>query len=236
MCASTTTRADGRLPNQLRPLAAEPAALDRADGSARFSHDETRLLVACWGPGEAKRSREAPSHAVVQVIVRPVGGLPGPVEREMEQILAQTLEHLILLHLYPRACIQLVVQTLRSDGSFLAAALHGCCVAMMHAGIPLRGMLAGCTVALLPDGTALLDPCLDEELAAAAVVTLGYQLRRTLEGASERQLLLSHVRGAVTEAQYEECEAAAQEAAACVAAFCRQAMERSVGAAPPPGG
>ena len=53
----------------------------------------------------------------------------------------------------------------QDDGSLLSVVLNGVCVALLHAGIPLRGMLAGCSVALLPGGAAVLDPTADEVAA-----------------------------------------------------------------------
>ena len=43
----------------------------------------------------------------------------------------------------------------------------------------------------------------------------------------ERQLLLSHARGVVTQEQFELCLHAAQQAGVCTTVFCRQAMQRS---------
>ena len=104
-------------------MAAEPACLARADGSARFSHGATEVLVAVYGPCEAKRTRERPDCSVLECIVRPLAGLPGPVEREMEQLLNQTLSHLVLVAQHPRTAISVVVQVLADDGSLLATAL-----------------------------------------------------------------------------------------------------------------
>ena len=95
-------RPDGRVAAQLRPFLAEPAALTRADGSARWAHGQTECLASVYGPCEAKRAREKISSATLEVIVRPLSGLPGPVEREAEQLLGQTLEHVVLTHLHPR--------------------------------------------------------------------------------------------------------------------------------------
>lgn len=50
----------------------------------------------------------------------------------------------------------------QDDGSLLAMALNAVCVALLHAGVPLRGMLAGSTVALFPNGDAVLDPTGEE--------------------------------------------------------------------------
>ena len=223
-------RPDNRLAAQLRPLSAEPAALERADGSARLAHGGTELLVAVYGPCEAKRSRESIEGAALDVIVKPCAGLPGPAEREVEQLLVQTLTHAILTTHHPRTAICIVVQVLAADGSLLAAVTHGACLALMHAGVPLRGMLGGCAAALAADGaTVLLDPCAEEEREATAVVTKIFLTRRALSGKIERQLLLSHMVGAVgAGTQLDVCQSAASEAAACVVEFYRQALQRVV--------
>jgi exosome complex component RRP46 len=222
-------RADSRLAALLRRMAAEPACLARADGSARFSHGATEVLVAVYGPCEPKRSRERPDAAALECIVRPLGGLPGPVEREAEQLLCQTLSHLVLTAQHPRTAISVVVQILSDDGSLLSAALHGMCLALAHAGIPMRGMLGSCTLAVTSDEAVLLDPCVDEERDAQAVVTLAYQVRQRADGSSEQQLLLSHMRGALSaESQYDSMQHVAAEAAACATSFMRTTLTRQV--------
>ena len=165
------TRADQRSNNQLRPLSGEPGVLSRADGSARFSHDKTEVLVAVYAPTEVKRARERLDAATIEVIVRPRAGLPGPVERELEQLLISTLEPCLITALHPRTAVSIVVQITHDDGGLLSAALNGTCVALMHAGVPMRGMLTGCCIALMPSGDALLDPTLEEQQAATAART-----------------------------------------------------------------
>ena len=189
LAASSLVRADARLPNQLRPLSADAGALTRADGSARFRHDRTEVLVAVYGPVEARRNRERVDGAYVEVLVRPRAGLPGPPERELEQLLGATLRAAIITSLHPRTAISIVVQVIADDGALLSAALNGATLALLHAAIPMRGPAVGCTIALLPSGAALLDPTADEERDAAAVVTLGYLLRDLQGLGAERQLL-----------------------------------------------
>lgn len=120
MVGDALLREDQRLPNQLRALAAEPGALSRANGSARFSHDGTQVLAAVWGPGEVRRARERPDRATLEVVVRPHAGLAGPLERELEQLLLSTLAHVVLLALHPRTLISVVIQPLMDDGALLA--------------------------------------------------------------------------------------------------------------------
>lgn len=60
---------------------AEPTALlshlHRADGSATFSQNGYTVIGAVNGPLEAGRRDELPEEAVVDVIVRPAGGVAG---------------------------------------------------------------------------------------------------------------------------------------------------------------
>ena len=111
MPASSSTSRHPRLhdrgANQLRPLSAEPDALSRADGSARFAHGTTEVIAAVYGPAEARRTREQIDAACVDVVVRPLAGLPGPVEREMEQLLNRTVQHLALTAQHPRSAISI---------------------------------------------------------------------------------------------------------------------------------
>jgi len=161
------------------------------------------------------------------------------------------VEYAALGALHPRTALSLVLQVVHDDGALLSAALHAACVALLHAGVPLRGMLAGCTIAILHDGEMVLDPTAQEELEARTVVSLGYMFRTCYqydegdEGAEgeegggngdeweppkhtiERELLLSHVRGVLSQEEYALCLHAAQQAGICVSAFCRQVMERS---------
>ena len=100
--------------------------------------------------------------------------------------------------------------------------------ALVHAGVPMRGMLAGCTGALTRSGEVLLDPTADEQREAATVATFAYLVRQPEgQGAAERQLLLSHVQGGAAKPTYDVLARATQEAALCTVAFCRQALQRS---------
>tara|TARA_B110001452_G_C15090969_1_gene380651 strand:- start:100 stop:825 length:726 start_codon:yes stop_codon:yes gene_type:complete len=227
-------RADLRTPNQLRPLSGEPGVLSRADGSARFSHDKTEVIVAVYGPAEVKRSREQLDAATIEVIVRPRAGIPGPPERELEQLLASTLQPCLITTLHPRTAISIVVQVVHDDGGLISAALNGACVALMHAGVPMRGVLAGCAIAMMPSGDALLDPSLEEQQAATACVTYGVELRQRADQPQtmERRLLLSHVRGRISQEHYDLCLRAAQEAGVCLAAFYRRVLQRATSELP----
>mmetsp|Transcript_29832 Transcript_29832/g.62821 ORF Transcript_29832/g.62821 Transcript_29832/m.62821 type:complete len:254 (-) Transcript_29832:349-1110(-) len=227
--ATSIVRADGRLPNQLRPLVVEPGALSRADGSARFSHDKTSIIAAVYGPCEVRRVRELADRATLELVVRPRSGASGPRERELEQLLLATLNHVVVTSLHPRTAISIVIQIAEDDGSLLSAALNAACIALMHAGVPLHGFAAACTIAVMHSGDAVLDPSSSEQRDAVAVVTISHLLCEAPAGQTqERRLLLSHVEGTVTSTQYDMMLEAALQAGQCVAAFCRSALQRGI--------
>lgn len=51
-------------------------------------------------------------------------------------------------YLYPHSTISVQVSILSSDGSLLAAALNACTLALVDAGIPMPGLLCGCTAGM----------------------------------------------------------------------------------------
>ena len=69
---SAVKRKEGRGANQLRALASEQAVLHRADGSATFSHGDTRCTASVFGPGQpGAQRREVPDRAAVEVVYKP---------------------------------------------------------------------------------------------------------------------------------------------------------------------
>ena len=63
-------RRDGRLVNQMRPLAAEFGIIGAADGSAKFSCGDTSVIVAVYGPRKPRSVKaENPAQAVLDVSV-----------------------------------------------------------------------------------------------------------------------------------------------------------------------
>ena len=122
------------LPKLKMTNSTEPSAilshLDRANGSATFSHNGFTVIGAVNGPIEAQRRDEHSEEATVDVIVRPAAGVGGKVvrvtaeyfrrvlttpaigtrERHLESIMQPTLRQIILIHNFPRTLIQIVLQ------------------------------------------------------------------------------------------------------------------------------
>eukprot|EP00123_Amoebidium_parasiticum_P000645 comp11505_c1_seq1/m.5954 comp11505_c1_seq1/g.5954 ORF comp11505_c1_seq1/g.5954 comp11505_c1_seq1/m.5954 type:complete len:232 (-) comp11505_c1_seq1:489-1184(-) len=216
----TPGRKDGRGNAQVRALACELGLLNRADGSARFSMGETSALVAVYGPADIRDAKAQTDRATVEVVVRTKTGLPGPAERAMEATIRQVLEGVILTTLYPHTSITVVVQVMRNGGSFLSCALNGACLALCDAGVPLDGMLAASTVALNPK--IALDPLLEEEQTAAAVMTFAFK------NSNLDAVLLSQAEGVFEEDQYFKCLQAAAKTVTAIISFMRLSIERKL--------
>ncbi|GAA5935179.1 hypothetical protein JCM10213_000669 [Rhodosporidiobolus nylandii] len=115
------TRTD-RQPTALRPLALSQGTLSRADGSAQFSFGSVAVLASLTGPAEVRIRDELVDRATLEVNVRPLRGAGGPHIKLVEQTLATLLTPLILLHLYPRALLQLTLQTVSSPSTVFSKA------------------------------------------------------------------------------------------------------------------
>ena len=75
---TNATRSDTREANQIRPLAAEQSLLNRADGSASFSHGTSSVLAAVYGPVQPKiMGKELIDQCAVDVVFKPLNGIAG---------------------------------------------------------------------------------------------------------------------------------------------------------------
>ena len=75
------------------------------------------VMCSVVGPTEVKIRDEKLDKATIDIVARPLVGLPGIKDKALEQNIRETLEPLILSGLHPRTMIQLVVQTMKDDGS-----------------------------------------------------------------------------------------------------------------------
>jgi len=111
-------REDGRLVQEIRPLACEQGLLNRADGSARFCHGTTAVLVSVHGPAQAKlRRQEKVNQANIEVTFKAEKGMATARDKEYETIVKQTFEPIVMVEKYPRAVISITVQVIEDDGS-----------------------------------------------------------------------------------------------------------------------
>lgn len=73
-------------------------------------------------------------------------------------ILRSAFQSHLHTHLYPHSTISIHVSVLSSDGSLLAAAVNACTLALVDAGIPMPGLLCGCTSGMSGSASTPRDP------------------------------------------------------------------------------
>ncbi len=198
-------RGDGRETNEIRVLACDQGFLHQADGSARFSHGHTSVVVGVYGPCPPTYSRqEIWNRAILQVSVKPEIGLPGTSEKEYEQIMKQTFEPMVDLAKYPRTKIDIIVQVIENDGSLVSVATNAINLALIDAGIAMKGFVHSMTCSSLTSGKICLDPGLKEENEAVNATTI-FAFNSAEEG-----ILTSISTGTMDEEQYFACAEAAR--------------------------
>ncbi len=84
----------------------------------------------------------------------------GATERELEYFLRDTLSSCILLERYPRCVIQVVIQIVQSDGCVLGSAVNCAVLALMDAGVAMRGLPVASTCVVIHHDDVVVE---DEE-------------------------------------------------------------------------
>ena len=157
-------RPDGRAPDEIRPVWCEVSLLPRAHGSGLFTRGQTQVMsvVTLGGVGdeqliddlgvvESKRFMHHynfPPYSVGEV--RP---LRGPSRRDIGH---GSLVEKSLLPLLPEEekfpyTIRVVSEVLESNGSSSMASVCGSSLALMDAGVPIRGPAAGISIGMVSD-------------------------------------------------------------------------------------
>ncbi|XP_056166309.1 exosome complex exonuclease RRP46 homolog [Syzygium oleosum] len=165
-------RADGRSPNQLRPLSCSRGVLNRAHGSASWAQGNTQVLAAVYGPKGGTKKNENPEKASVEVIWKPKTGQIGKQEKEYEMVLKRTLQSICILTIHPNTTTSVIVQVVHDDGALLPCAINASCAALVDAGIPLKHLAVAICCCLAESGLVMLDPTKLEEEKMKAFVYL----------------------------------------------------------------
>ncbi|KAK6337359.1 exosome non-catalytic core subunit rrp46 [Orbilia blumenaviensis] len=129
------------------PLAPEISLnpLPQADGSCQYTcpTSRTTILTSVNGPLEVRPKDELPSHATIEVIVKPGIGVAGVRETRLSSLIHSTLQSLILTNHHPRTLIQIVAQIVQAEDHtslpLLLTPLLNCTIlSLLIAGIPMR--------------------------------------------------------------------------------------------------
>eukprot|EP00249_Psilotum_nudum_P008669 c21434_g2_i1 orf=683-1408(-) len=231
------TRSDGRTSNHLRPLTCSRGLLHRADGSARWSHDNTIVVAAVYGPKAVSGRRENAERAILEVTWKPKSGIAANAEKESELILRRSLEYIMIASLHPNTAISVIIQVINDDGAVVPCALNAACAALVDAGIPLRNLLAAISCGVTKTGDILLDPTKREEQQLSAHVCFVFPCRPTLATPGtlksidgeplEHAIITSLTKGAMSVDDYLNCLERGRAASYKITEFARTSLERA---------
>ena len=185
------------------------------------------MTVAVFGPMAVGASREVVNRAAVDIIYKPLVGMPGPEEKERASIIRQIVEAAVMTHLHPRLLIRIVVQESQAQGSMLAVAINGVCIALLDAGIQIRYTFAAAEVGLRVDKQLVVDPdSADEEICGARALhvfrALPAKPAKPADAEEVEDILCSVTSGRFDEEGYWASLACGRSAADKVLAFMRK--------------
>lgn len=166
-------RQDGRRANELRRMKCRMAVYKQADGSAYLEQGLTKVLAAVYGPHEVRKnkSKASPDKCLVNCQysmatfstaerkVRPRGDRKS---HELTQHIQKALESGILVQTYPNSQIDVFCEVLESDGGNLAVCINAASLALVDAGIAVKGLVSAATCGCVGD-TPVVDLNHNEE-------------------------------------------------------------------------
>ncbi|WP_165045132.1 polyribonucleotide nucleotidyltransferase [Adlercreutzia sp. ZJ138] len=165
MVIETGERADGRTPEEIRPLHIVPGYLPRVHGSGLFQRGQTQVMSVCtlgmlneWqrldtiDPAEGKRYMH--QYNFPPYCTGETGRMGAPKRREIGH---GALAERALLPVLPSEddfpyAIRVVSEVLESNGSSSMASTCGSTLALMDAGVPILEPVSGIAMGLIKEG------------------------------------------------------------------------------------
>ena len=158
-------RVDGRGYHDLRPITCEVGVLPRAHGSSIFQRGETQALalatlapieeaqmIDAYGGGEQSK-RFILHYNFPPFSVGETGRTGGPGRREIGHgaLAERSLEPVVPSENEFRYAIRVSSEIMESNGSTSMASVCGGMLALMDAGVPMNGMVAGISIGLVSE-------------------------------------------------------------------------------------
>lgn len=183
------TRADGRRPDELRPVQIVTGYLPWAEGSALISLGETQVLCAATvedrqpqflrGTGSGWVTAEygmLPRSTVQRTPREAAAGRPSGRTQEIQRLIGRALRAVTNLDILGERTFTLDCDVLKADGGTRTAAITGAYVALHQAfqklvaegklsSVPMSTPVAATSVGIV-EGEALLDLCYEEDARA----------------------------------------------------------------------
>ncbi len=162
-------RADGRKPDQIRPISSVVGLLPRTHGSALFTRGETQaLVVATLGTSEDEQRIDSLEGEYFKTFmlhynfppfsVGETKPLRGPGRREVGHgaLAERALKAMVPTKQEFPYTIRIVSDILESNGSSSMATVCGGTLALMDAGVPIKAPVAGIAMGLIKEGDKVI--------------------------------------------------------------------------------
>ncbi len=158
-------RLDGRDINELRPIKMEVGVIKNADGSAYLEWGNNKIFAAVYGPREVHPHHLAkPDRGILRVFYRMATfsvfdrkrPAPGRREKEISMIIADCLEPVLFLELYPGTSFEVFIEVMDADGGTRCASTTVAALALADAGVPMKSLVSAIAVGKI-DGKIVVD-------------------------------------------------------------------------------
>jgi exosome complex component RRP41 len=158
-------RLDGRDFNELRPIKMEVGIIKNADGSAYMEWGNNKIFAAVYGPRDVHPHHLAkPDRGILRVFYRMATfsvfdrkrPAPGRREKEISMIVADCLEPILFLELYPDTSFEVFIEVMDADGGTRCASTTVAALALADAGIPMKSLVSALAVGKI-DGKKVVD-------------------------------------------------------------------------------
>jgi len=211
-------RTDQRKPDEIRPMKIKIGVLSRANGSCYLEWGANKVIAAVYGPREAHpRRMQLAGKAVIRYRYNMQSfsvedrARPGPSRRssEISKVSREAFEPVIFSDAYPKAAIDIFVEVLQADAGTRTAAINAASLALVDAGIPMRGLISACAAGKV-GGKIVLDLNKPEDNYGEADLPIAM----TEDG----KITLIQMDGHLTPSEFEEALELVQKG-------CRQVLE-----------
>lgn len=177
-------RKDGRRAHEFRKISLEVATITPGSkgsvGSATFEFGLTSVQAVVFGPQECTFGKEIRDNQAVMRVSTSIFKFSTfkrrrsflALERDLSHILEASFETVVELEAFPGSEIFVEISVKQADGNVLAACANATTLALVDAGIPLKGLIVGTNASLSKDGQVLLDLNHDEERGPHPLLTL----------------------------------------------------------------
>lgn len=165
MIINESLRADGRRPEEIRPISCEISTLPRTHGSAIFTRGQTQVLNICTlsalrdmqmldGLGLEESKRFMHHYNFPPYSVGEAGFMRGPGRREIGHgaLAERALEPVIPSEDDFPYTIRLVSEVLESNGSTSMGSVCAGSLSMMDTGVPIKRPVSGIAMGLIKEG------------------------------------------------------------------------------------